>query len=357
VASALGPYVLLEKIAVGGMAEIFKAKLRGSEGFEQLIAIKRILPELVLDEKFTRMFIDEAKIAVQLSHPNIATILDLGYADDSYYIALELIHGKDMRSIQKRQVSRGANFPIPFVLHVALRVCEALDHAHNAVGRGGIPLRVIHRDVSPQNVLVSYEGVVKVIDFGLAKATGRSTQTQAGTLKGKLAYMSPEQAFSRPIDHRSDIFSLGICMFEWLTREILFQRGGDLDTIGAVQMCEVPSLRAIDPRIPPRLDALVQRMLRRHPDDRFQSALDLHEQLETFVLDEGLSWATSEVGRYMTEIFPEESAVSGPGSVVIEAPAAMPEWDTSITELSTDDLSVVEDDAKTVMTPDPSRRR
>ena len=214
-----GKYWLLERINVGGMAEVFKAKSYGVEGFEKLIAIKRILPSIAEDEDFITMFIDEAKIAVQLNHANIAQIFDLGKIDESYFIALEFVHGKDLRTIWDRHKRRGLRLPIPMSVYVISRVLEGLDYAHRKKNAGGEELNIVHRDVSPQNVLVAYEGEVKIIDFGIAKAANKASKTQAGILKGKFGYMSPEQVRGLPLDRRADIFSAGIILYELLTGE------------------------------------------------------------------------------------------------------------------------------------------
>jgi serine/threonine protein kinase len=302
---SFGPYELLERIGMGGMAEVFLARQRGEEGFERLVAIKRILPQVAEDDDFVRMFVDEAKIAVQLSHPNIAQIYDLGREGDTFFIAQEYVHGRDMGAVVDRQVQAATPLPIPFVLYVATKVCEALAHAHEAHGAGGRPLNLIHRDVSPSNVLVSFEGGVKVIDFGLAKAAGRLVTTQAGVVKGKLAYLSSEQARGLEIDSRSDLFSLGVCMFEWLTGQRLFARRNDIETVMAVQKAAVPPLRAIRGDVPPVLQQIVLHALAPDPDRRFQSAQEMHDALLSFAYDTRLTMKRKAVGEYVRALFPD----------------------------------------------------
>src|SRR5678809_1603796 len=187
-----GKYYLLDRINVGGMAEVWRAKAFGVEGFERLLAVKRILPNIAEDEEFITMFIDEAKIAVQLQHANIAQIFDLGKVDESFFIALEYVHGRDLRSIFDRMRNKGESLPIAMACYVTMQVCEGLDYAHNKRDGQGRELNLVHRDISPQNVLIGYEGEVKLIDFGIAKAAGKASKTQAGILKGKFGYMSPE---------------------------------------------------------------------------------------------------------------------------------------------------------------------
>ncbi|MFO0682738.1 MAG: protein kinase [Sandaracinus sp.] len=305
-------YELLERIGVGGMAEVYRANALGAEGFERPIAIKRILPNLAEDEDFVKMFIDEAKIAVQLSHPNIVGIFDLGRFGDDYFIAMELVHGRDLRQIQDREAQLGRRLPIEIALHSAMKVCEALHHAHFKGGGGLMDDRVfiIHRDVSPQNVLVSYDGQVKVTDFGLAKAAGRAVQTQAGIIKGKLAYMSPEQLTSVTLDQRSDVFAAGTLLWEMLTGERLFLGKNDRETIQNVFQARVQSTRALDPAIPEDLDRVVMRALAKDRDQRYRTAQELHDDLEEAAYACNAMIGAPAVSAYMRALFPE-AEVSG----------------------------------------------
>ncbi|HEV3032441.1 MAG TPA: serine/threonine-protein kinase, partial [Polyangia bacterium] len=282
-----GKYYLLERINVGGMAEVFKAKTFGVEGFERLLAVKRILPNIAEDEEFIAMFIDEAKIAVQLQHANIAQIFDLGKVDDSYFIALEHVHGKDLRSIFDRLRGKGEVMPIQQACHVIMQVCEGLDYAHNKRDAQGRELHLVHRDISPQNVLIGYEGEVKLIDFGIAKAAGKASKTQAGILKGKFGYMSPEQVRGLPIDRRSDIFSMGIVMYELLTNERLFVGESDFSTLEKVRNVEILPPSTYNRKIPDELERIVLKALAKDVDDRYQNAIDLHDELQAFVYTAG----------------------------------------------------------------------
>ena len=303
-----GKYVLHERIAAGGMAEVFAGSLSGDAGFERAVAIKRILPALNQDAEFVRMLVDEAKIAVQLSHSNIAQVLDLGCHEGSYFIAMEFVDGRDFRSILERERARGRAVPLGVACHVAMKVAEALDHAHRATGKQGEPLNVIHRDVSPQNVLLSYEGEVKVVDFGLAKAAGRVTETQHGVVKGKLAYLSPQQALGEPIDHRSDIYSLGLVLFELLTGRRMFDFPSDVDTVLAVQASEVTPLRQVAPHLPAHLEAIVSRAVERDPDLRYATAMQLHDDLEVFVYEANALVTRQDLAAYLSELL-----ANGPG--------------------------------------------
>jgi serine/threonine-protein kinase len=236
-----GPYKLIERISVGGMAEVYKASEQGVEGFERIVAVKRILPHIAEDDEFITMFKDEAKIAGQLQHGNIAQIYNLGQQGDSFYIALEYVAGKDLRNIFTRCQQQGKPMPIAQACFIVMKVGEGLDYAHNKRDKHGRHLNIVHRDVSPPNVLVSYEGEVKLIDFGVAKAAGRVSRTQAGILKGKFGYMSPEQVRGMPLDRRSDVFSLGVVLYEVLIGQRLFQGETDFATLEMVRTVDVPS--------------------------------------------------------------------------------------------------------------------
>jgi serine/threonine protein kinase len=218
-----GKYLILDKIATGGMAELFRAKITSVEGFEKLVAIKKILPNLTQDSNLVTMFIDEAKLAAMLTHQNIVQIYDLGSMEGAYFIAMEYIHGKDLRVLSNKSKEKELPLPLGYALYITSRICSGLDYSHNLKDFQGNPLKLIHRDISPQNILVTYEGEVKIVDFGIAKAARKSVDTREGLIKGKVAYMSPEQAAGKTIDHRSDIFSAGILLYEMITGVRMFQ--------------------------------------------------------------------------------------------------------------------------------------
>jgi eukaryotic-like serine/threonine-protein kinase len=301
-----GKYYLLERINVGGMAEVFKAKTFGVEGFERLLAVKRILPNIAEDEEFITMFIDEAKIAVQLQHANIAQIFDLGKVDDSFFIALEYVHGRDLRAIFDRMRSRGEAVPIAMACHMIMQVCEGLDYAHNKRDGQGRELHLVHRDISPQNVLIGYEGEVKLIDFGIAKAAGKASKTQAGILKGKFGYMSPEQVRGLPIDRRSDIFAVGIVLYELLTGERLFVGESDFSTLEKVRNVEIVPPSSYNKKIPPELEKLVLKALARDPEDRYGNAIDLHDDLQSFLYSIGEFYSRKDLAAWMKKTFAVE---------------------------------------------------
>ncbi len=301
-----GKYYLLERISVGGMAEVFKAKSFGEAGFERLVALKRILPSIAEDQEFIAMFVDEAKLAVQLTHPNIAQIFELGKVGDSYFIALEYVAGKDMRAIFERVKKRSEPIMVPMACYMVMKLCEGLDYAHNKKDAAGRSLELVHRDVSPQNILISYDGDVKLIDFGIAKAASKSSKTQAGILKGKFGYMSPEQVRGLQVDRRSDVFAVGICLYELLTNERLFVGESDFSTLEKVRNVEIMPPTTYNKRIPDELEAIVLKALAKHPEDRYRSAMDLHDDLQSFMYTSGNFFARKDLSAYVHKIFAEE---------------------------------------------------
>ncbi len=303
-----GKYYLLDRIAVGGMAEVFKAKAVGVEGFERFLAVKRILPNIAEDEEFITMFIDEAKIAVQLQHANIAQIFDLGKVDDSFFIALEYVHGKDLRSIFDHGRKSDETLPVPQACFVVMQICEGLDYAHNKRDAQGRELNLVHRDVSPQNVLIGYDGEVKLVDFGIAKAAGKASKTQAGILKGKFGYMSPEQVRGLPVDRRSDIFSMGIVIYELLTGERLFAGESDFSTLEKVRNVDILPPSSFNKKVPTELERIVLKALARSVEDRYQNAIDLHDDLQAFLYSVGEFYSRKDLSAWMKATFSAELA-------------------------------------------------
>ncbi|GAC1601431.1 MAG: hypothetical protein NVS4B10_13430 [Myxococcales bacterium] len=336
-----GKYLLLERINVGGMAEVFKAKTVGVEGFEKVVAIKRILPAVAEDRDFIGMFVDEAKITAALSHANLAQTFDLGRIDDTYYIAMEYVPGKDLRAIFERLKRRGERLPPRLAAYLIACVCAGLDYAHRKRDAEGAELHIVHRDVSPQNVIVSFEGEVKLIDFGIAKAANKITRTQAGILKGKFGYMSPEQVRGQPLDRRSDIFAAGVVLWELCTGERLFTGPSDFHVLEKVQEARVTPPSQIEPAVPARLERAILRALTREPADRYQQAGDLAEDLRLFLADFPVAMAPrEELARLMRATFPDESAreraetrsaahAGGPAATTSGGPAVAPSTPTA----------------------------
>jgi len=281
-----GRYLLLDRINVGGMAEVYLGKAFGVEGFERLLAIKRILPNMADDDEFINMFVDEARIAVQLSHANIVQVYELGRFEGQYYIAMEYVSGKDLRQLLDVYRKRNEVLPISTAAFIASKICDGLDYAHRKADPSGRPLNLIHRDVSPQNILVGYEGAVKVTDFGIAKAEDRASKTQAGVLKGKFGYMSPEQVRGLDTDHRSDVFAVGILLYEMITGKRLFIGESDFSTLEKVRNAEVPLPTTHNPNIPPALEQVMMKALARERDERYAWASDLADDLQQFLIEE-----------------------------------------------------------------------
>ncbi len=297
-----GQYTLLERIAVGGMAEVWKARMRGVEGFQKTVAIKRILPHMTDNAEFVGMFIDEAKLAAQLTHPNIVHIYDLGKIGRDYYIAMEYVDGKDLRSLLNAGRRKGTPLPLSLSLLIAARVASALDYAHRKRDFEDRELGLVHRDVSPQNVLLTGEGDVKLCDFGIAKAVSKVGQTQMGALKGKLQYMSPEQAWGRPVDGRSDVFSLGTVLFEMVTGERLFTGDSEMSVLEAVRQGRTRLPSQVDPSVPRAVDEIVARALAIDPQDRFQNAGEMKQRLEAALASLFPSTGLADLGAYIQRV-------------------------------------------------------
>lgn len=302
-----GQYTLLDRIAVGGMAEVWKARMKGVEGFQKTVAIKRILSHLTDSSDFVTMFIDEAKLAAQLNHNNIIHIYDLGKIGDDYFIAMEYVEGKDLRSILSAARERQAPIPMGLALLVSSRLASALDHAHSRKDFEGHPLGLVHRDVSPQNVLISFDGDIKLCDFGIVKAVTKASKTQMGALKGKLQYMSPEQAWGRPVDARSDIFSLGSLLFEMLTGRRLFSGESEMSVLDAVREGRIQAPRDLDPRLPLEVNALTLKALARDPDDRFRTAGDMQREIDAILASLKPAPTPRDLAGYMQKLFGAET--------------------------------------------------
>ena len=264
------------------MAEVFLGRAVGTGGYQKLAAIKRILPHLAEDHSFVGMFIDEARISAGLNHSNIAQIFDFGQAGSSFFIAIEHVRGVDVRAILNGFRKREKVPPPAMVAYIMARVASALDYAHNKRDENGRPLRIIHRDVSPSNVLISFEGEIKLIDFGIAKAVKRTQETAVGTLKGKCSYMAPEQVTAQPADHRSDIFSFGTVLFELLTGEHPFRATDELITLERIRKAEPVRPRELVPSVPPELEAICLRALSKSPGERQSNAGEIEQQLDQY---------------------------------------------------------------------------
>ncbi len=281
--SQFGAYTLVKLIAVGGMAEIYLATHKGVGGFEKQLALKVIHPEYADDKSFVQMLVDEAKLSVTLNHPNIVQTFDLGQLGRIYYISMEFVDGCDYFQLL-RKITEHQEVPVPAALFVARGALEGLDYAHNKVDEAtGQPLKIIHRDISPQNILVSRRGDVKLVDFGIAKAANLSTKTRAGVIKGKLVYMSPEQSWGDPVDQRTDIFSAGVVLYEALTGGSLYLETNPVKLLQQVRKAEIPPPSSIRPELDAELDAVVMRALAPRPADRYQRASEFAEAVGSYL--------------------------------------------------------------------------
>lgn len=294
-----GHYTLIRRIARGGMAEVFLAVQKGPEGFERPVAVKRILPHLADVGQFRDMFMEEARLAAQLSHPNIAHIYDFGCYRGNYYIAMEFIDGIDLSVI----LTDGERRPLPLehAARIIAEVCAALHHAHNLRGPDGTQLGIVHRDISPQNVMVSFDGSVKVLDFGIAKAAHHIERTQPGVVRGKFSYMSPEQVVGRKLDGRADLFCVGIVLYELCTCGPLFPRTDAVSAMRRIRGAQIPQARRCGSDLPPGLSQVLARSLARRPEDRYPDAAEMQLDLEHFLHSQGLFSNSVLLGRYMIE--------------------------------------------------------
>ncbi|WNG40377.1 protein kinase [Archangium violaceum] len=301
-----GRYTLLTQLATGGMGEIFLARLEGVQGFEKLCVIKKILPQLAEDPEFVERFVGEARTLVKLSHGSIAQVLDMGLHEGEAYMALEYVDGKDLRKVAARARDRQKPLPLTFVLFVMGRVLDALAYAHRKKGDDEGELNLVHRDISPQNILISYEGEVKVIDFGLAKSRLSAAKTNPSIILGKFLYMSPEQARHLPVDRRSDLYAVGLCLYELISGRNPFDQLPPGELMSAVSQPSIPPLSQVVPSVPPALEQLVMKALAVDPAQRFQTAEELRARLNACLLEMDPSSGPESVSRSMHELFGSE---------------------------------------------------
>ncbi len=300
----LGRYQIIGRLATGGMAEVYLALSGDIPGFRTLAVVKRILPHLSSNNQFIRMFLDEARIASLLDHPNVVRIVEVGHDGDDYFLAMELVQGKPLSAVL-RKAARERKPPSPaLAAYVIAQAASGLAYAHSLTDGDARPMGVVHRDVSPQNVLISFEGAIKMIDFGVARAYGRVAHTSPGGLKGKIDYMSPEQASAEEVDHRADVFALGIVLWEILTGKRLFRRDTELATMRAIVDDPIPKPSEVA-AVPPELEAIVMRALRKRRDARFATAGEMADALEKYALSHD-GFSPSQVAGYMKGLFRTE---------------------------------------------------
>src|SRR6476620_9789992 len=318
-----GKYELISRLAAGGMAEIFLARTKSIQGFEKYLVIKKILRNRTNDPEFVRMFLDEARVAATLDHPNIVQIYDVGSVESEYFIAMEYLQGHNLIEIVRAGAKLGySKPPLEHVMSILTGVCAGLHYAHDKRDFQGRPLEIVHRDVTPQNLVVTFDGAVKVVDFGIAKAATREVETLAGTLKGKIGYMSPEQCRGQSVDRRSDLFAVGIILYELTTGKRLYHERSDFDTLKKIIEGPVPSPRDILPFYPAALNAIVVRCLQTDPDDRYQTMRELHADLDAFARENQLVTGTVPLSQYMERIYADELATHKSADAAAMATAA-----------------------------------
>ena len=299
----LGRYRVVDEIGVGGMASVHLARMDGPGGFQKWVAIKRIHPHLVEDDQFVDMFLDEARIAAGINHANVAQVFDLGKDDNTYWIAMEYLHGEPLREVMRRAEDRGQRIAPDLAARICADAAEGLHAAHELRGKNGQLLGLVHRDVTPHNLFITYDGYTKVVDFGIAKVADRLSSTRAGTLKGKLAYMSPEQVRGAEVDRTTDIFALGVVLWEITTNQRLFRMDTDLDTLEKVQACIVPPPSTMVPGYPLELEACLMKALSKRKQDRYQTAREFSRALQSYLVRSGAFVGAEEVAGFVRHVF------------------------------------------------------
>jgi len=280
-------YRVLERLAAGGMAEVFLAERVGLEGFKKRVAIKRVLPHLSQKTRFIAMFLDEARVSAYLTHSNVAQVFDIGVGENAYFIVMEYVEGADLKSVMEFMRKTGRSFPVEVAVHIAEKMCEGLSYAHEAKTPEGEPLCIVHRDVSPPNVLITKYGEVKIVDFGLAKATSQLEKSDPGIVKGKFSYLSPEAAQGQDVDARADVFAAGIILWEMLAQKRLFLGENDARTVMLVRSANIPPLGPLNKEVPPELEKIIAKSLARDPDKRYANARDFGRDLTAFLFKYG----------------------------------------------------------------------
>jgi serine/threonine protein kinase len=301
-----GDYLLLDRVGIGGMAEVWRAKMFGVEGQGRLVALKRILPHFADDEEFISMFLDEGRIGLQLLHANVAQSFELGQIGPYPFLSQEYVPGKSLGDLFEHFRKSSDPVPLPLVCYCISRMCAGLDYAHRKTDGHGRLLNIIHRGLSLEDVLISYEGEVKVIDFGIARAAGRVTQTQPGILKGKIGYMSPEQIDGLPMDRRSDVFAIGVCLYELLTGQRLFMGENDLVSLELTRKARVTPPSVHNPYVPRHLDRIVLKAIARDMHERYPSAGELGDDLQDFLIHRDLCFDQQDLARYLHTMFAED---------------------------------------------------
>jgi serine/threonine protein kinase len=288
-------YRVVEKLESGGMAEVFRAESEGLQGFRKQVAIKRVLPHLSSKKKFISMFLDEARLSAQLSHSNCVQVFDIGVGDNAFFIVMEFVDGANLKAIIEHLKKHKRDFPVEAAVYISLEICKGLAYAHELTDSNGVPLHIVHRDMSPPNVLITKNGEVKIVDFGLAKANSQLEKSEPGIIKGKFSYLSPEAAMAQEVDARTDVFAVGIILWELLAGQRLFLGDTDFQTVKKVQASAIPSIAEINPSVPPDLERIIQRALAREPMQRYQTARALGLDLSKFLFKHAIPVSTFDI--------------------------------------------------------------
>ena len=331
-------YEIVDRIDVGGMAEVFRGKAVSLDGYEKQVAIKRVLPQLAADAKFVNMFLDEARLSLALSHANIVSVFDVSRAGETYFIVMEYVDGANLKTLMELARASQRPFPTALAVQIGIEVCKALAYAHERKDSEGRLLRIVHRDVSPPNILISREGEVKITDFGLAKAASQMESTDPGFVKGTYGYLSPESADGQEVDGRSDLFSLGVILWELLAGRRLFQGDNDLETLQRVKQARIPGLAPLCADLHPELEAIVRRALAADRDRRYATARDFGTDLNRFLFAAGLSVDSYEVAKYLDFALHPDTATMQVPAVMRVRP--LPSMTTVALELETAEPAV-----------------
>jgi serine/threonine-protein kinase len=289
-------YRVIEKLESGGMAEVFRAESEGLQGFKKQVAIKRVLPHLSSKKKFISMFLDEARLSAQLSHSNCVQVFDIGVGDSAFFIVMEFVDGANLKAVIEHLRKHGKEFPVEAAVYICLEICKGLVYAHELTDQNGAALHIVHRDMSPPNVLITKHGEIKIVDFGLAKANSQLEKSEPGIIKGKFSYLSPEAAMGQEVDLRTDVFAVGIILWELLSGQRLFLGDTDFQTVKKVQAAAVPAISAINKKVPPELEKIINKALARDPAARYQDARTLGSELSRFLFKYGVPVSTFEIG-------------------------------------------------------------
>lgn len=295
-------YKVLEKVAAGGMAEVYRAESAGLEGFKKIVAIKRVLPHLSEKKQFIGMFLDEARVSAHLSHSNCVQVFDIGVGDNTYFIVMEYVDGSDLKGVIEYRRKHNLPFPVEEACLICVRICEGLAYAHELTDGKGESLHIVHRDMSPPNVLITRHGEVKIVDFGLAKANSQLERSEPGIIKGKFSYLSPEAAKGGVVDARTDIFAVGIILWELLAGRRLFMGESDLETVRMVQAARVPSIRELNKNVTAELEKVMMKALTEEPEQRYQRARDFGSALNQLLFKVGRSVSSFDIAELVEPI-------------------------------------------------------